>query len=59
MRSWPRSPPSGGRRAWGSPCWLKFYERHGRFPRSRGELPDDAVAYVAREVGVPEGELGS
>jgi len=32
---------------------LKFYARHGRFPRGRGELPDEAVAYVARQVGVP------
>lgn len=31
---------------------LKFYARHGRFPRGRGELPDEAVAYVARQVAV-------
>jgi hypothetical protein len=36
---------------------LKFYTRHGRFPRGRGELPDDAVAYVARQVGVPATDL--
>jgi hypothetical protein len=30
---------------------LKFYARHGRFPRGRGELPDEAVAYVARQSG--------
>jgi hypothetical protein len=29
---------------------LKFYTRCGRFPRGRGELPDEAVAYVARQV---------
>jgi hypothetical protein len=28
---------------------LKFYTRAGRFPRGRGELPNDAVAFVARQ----------
>src|SRR4051794_31110240 len=37
---------------------LKFYIRAGRFPRGRGELPDDAVDSVARQVGVGAGELG-
>ena len=37
---------------------LKFYARHGRFPRGRGELPDEVVAYVARQVGVPSSDLG-
>ena len=32
---------------------LKFYARHGRFPCGRGELPDEVVAYVARQVGLP------
>lgn len=27
-------------------------------PRGRGELPDKAVAYVARQVGVPVSDLG-
>ncbi len=36
---------------------LRFYTRHGRFPRGRGELPDEAVAYVARQVGVPATDL--
>ena len=31
---------------------LTFYARHGRFPRGRGELPDEAVAPVARLAGV-------
>jgi hypothetical protein len=30
---------------------LKFYTRAGRFPRGRAELDDDAVAFVARQVG--------
>ena len=37
---------------------LKFYARHGRFPRGCGELPDEAVAYVARQVGVLASDLG-
>jgi hypothetical protein len=27
---------------------LTFHQLHGRFPRGRTELPDDAVDYVAR-----------
>src|SRR6266542_6600128 len=37
---------------------LKFYTRAGRFPRGRGELDDEAVAFVARQVGVPASDLG-
>jgi hypothetical protein len=37
---------------------LKFYIRAGRFPRGRGELPDEAVEFVARQVGVKPGERG-
>jgi hypothetical protein len=36
---------------------LKFYTRAGRFPRGRGELLDEAVEFVARQVGVDPGEL--
>jgi hypothetical protein len=35
---------------------LKFYTRHGQFPR-RTELPDAAVVYVARQVGVDAAEI--
>jgi hypothetical protein len=31
---------------------------HGRFPAGRGEIPDQAVAHVARLVDVPPDELG-
>lgn len=31
-------------------CFLVW---RGRFPRSRGEVPDDAVAHVAAQVGLP------
>lgn len=37
---------------------LKFYIGHGRFPRGRGELPDDAVRFVGEQVKVPASELG-
>src|SRR6266704_2071815 len=36
---------------------LKFYTRLGRFPRGRGELPDQAVEFVARQVDVDPDEL--
>ncbi|MFI6505443.1 DUF4158 domain-containing protein [Nonomuraea typhae] len=36
---------------------LKFHQLHGRFPRGRAELPDDAVDYVARAVKVPASDL--
>ncbi|MEV6867837.1 DUF4158 domain-containing protein [Streptosporangium subroseum] len=32
---------------------LKFYTRHGRFPRGRSELPDEAIEHVAKQVQVP------
>lgn len=37
---------------------LKFYARHGRFPRGRGELPDQAVQFVAGQVKIPPSDLG-
>ena len=37
---------------------LRFYAVHGRFPSGRSELPDQAVAYVARMVDVPALDLG-
>jgi hypothetical protein len=38
---------------------LRFYAVHGRFPSGRSEIPDQAVAHVARLVDVPAAELGS
>lgn len=32
---------------------LRFYTERGPFPRGRGEIPDNAIDYVARQVGVP------
>ncbi|MFI7107905.1 DUF4158 domain-containing protein [Nonomuraea sp. NPDC050227] len=37
---------------------LKFYTQHGRFPRGRAELPDEAVEHVARQMKGPAAELG-
>ncbi|MGH3548725.1 MAG: DUF4158 domain-containing protein [Pseudonocardiaceae bacterium] len=37
---------------------LRFHALHGRFPRGRGELPDEVVAYVAGLVKVPATDLG-
>ena len=37
---------------------LKFYTWAGRFPRDHGELADEAVAFVARQIGVDAAELG-
>jgi hypothetical protein len=37
---------------------LRFYAVHGRFPAGRGEIPDQAVAHVARLVDVPADEMG-
>ncbi|WP_280838396.1 hypothetical protein [Micromonospora sp. A200] len=38
---------------------LKFYTRVGRFPWGRGELPEEAVEFVARQVGVGPPSSGS
>ncbi|MFI6748463.1 DUF4158 domain-containing protein [Actinomadura luteofluorescens] len=37
---------------------LKFYTRHGRFPRGRSELGDEVVEHVAKQVQVPASEFG-
>jgi TnpA family transposase len=37
---------------------LKYYTRHGRFPRDRAEFPDEVVYFVARQVGVFAADFG-
>jgi hypothetical protein len=37
---------------------LRFYAVHGRFPSGRSEIPDQAVAHVARLVDVPASDFG-
>ena len=32
---------------------LKFHQQHGRFPRGRTDLPDEAVEFVAKALKVP------
>src|SRR3954452_20492470 len=48
----------GGAGKLGFAVLLKFYGQHGRFPRGRAELADQAVRFVADQVGVPASELG-
>ncbi|WP_245547387.1 Tn3 family transposase [Nocardia brevicatena] len=36
---------------------LRYYTEHGRFPRARSDIPDDAVEYVARQVAVARTEI--
>jgi TnpA family transposase len=48
----------GGAGRLGFALLLKFYVRHGRFPRGRSELPDVVVGFVAEQVKVSAVELG-
>ncbi|MFF7941490.1 Tn3 family transposase [Nocardia gamkensis] len=36
---------------------LRFYTDRGRFPRGRAEIPDEGIAYIARQVGVERTEI--
>lgn len=36
---------------------LRFYTERGPFPRGRAEIPDEAIAYVARQVGVERTDI--
>ncbi|MEV7010794.1 DUF4158 domain-containing protein [Streptosporangium sp. NPDC051022] len=38
---------------------LKFYTRHGRFPRGRVDFPDEVVEFVARQMNVPAADSPS
>lgn len=42
----------------GLALWLKFFAVEGRFPSGRSELPDEAVAWIARQVKVPAPDIG-
>jgi hypothetical protein len=42
----------------GLALWLMFFIAEGRFRTGRSELPDEAVAWVARQVKVPASDLG-
>ena len=47
-----------GATALGFAVLLKHYTRHGRFPRGRWEVPDEVVAFVARQLGVAAADFG-
>ncbi len=47
-----------GATALGFALLLKHYSRYGRFPRGRSEIPDEVVAFVARQLGVAAVDLG-
>ena len=52
----------GGRRgatALGFALLLKFYSRHGRFPRGWAEIPETVIGFVAGQVGVEVVDLAS
>ncbi|MDT3441581.1 Tn3 family transposase [Pseudofrankia sp. BMG5.37] len=38
---------------------LKYFTRHGRFPRGGAEFPDEVVEFVARQLEVPAAEFES
>ncbi len=42
----------------GFALFLKYYTRHGRFPRGRAEFPGEVVAFVARQMKVPGADFG-
>jgi Domain of unknown function (DUF4158) len=42
----------------GLALWLKFFIAEGRFPSGRSELPDEAVAWVARQLKVLASDIG-
>ncbi|GGQ31435.1 DUF4158 domain-containing protein [Streptosporangium pseudovulgare] len=48
----------GGAQRLGFALVLKFYTRHGRFPRGRAEFSDEVVEFVARQVKVSGAEFG-
>ncbi|PRX43106.1 uncharacterized protein DUF4158 [Nonomuraea fuscirosea] len=37
---------------------LKYYTQHERFPRGRGDFPDEVVDYVARQIKTSPGSVG-
>lgn len=48
-----------GATALGCALLLKYYSRHGRFPRNRADLPEQVIGFVARQVGVEGAALAS
>jgi len=48
-----------GAGALGCALLLKYYSRHGRFPRGPADLPEMVVGFVSRQVGVEPAVLAS
>lgn len=48
-----------GATALGCALLLKYYSRHGRFPRGRADLPETAIGFVARQIAVDADALSS
>ncbi|MBB5967314.1 DUF4158 domain-containing protein [Planomonospora venezuelensis] len=38
---------------------LKFYTRHGRFPRGPADFPDEVIDHLARQMKVPAADAGA
>jgi len=57
--SWKLLRNKSGATRLGFAVLLKYVGWRGRFPTGSHELPDDAVAHLARQVRVPTGELAS
>lgn len=53
--------PAGrrGATALGFAVLLKYYSRHGRFPRGRLDMADEVIAFIAGQLGVDASDLGS
>jgi len=47
-----------GATALGFAVLLKYYSRHGRFPRGRSDVADEVVAFIAGQLGVGASDLG-
>jgi hypothetical protein len=48
-----------GATALGFALLLRYYSRHGRFPRGRADLPETAIGFVARQVDLADADLAS
>jgi hypothetical protein len=47
-----------GATALGFAVLSKHYSRHGRFPRGRSDVADEAIAFIAGQLGVDASDLG-
>jgi hypothetical protein len=47
-----------GAAALGFAVLLKYYSRHGRFPRERSEVADEVVEFIAGQLGGDGSDLG-